>query len=138
MKSENLLRLVLTLTGLSIIALGINVALGGILTLGWQTSGSFVVISDERLFRVHDSHTRFLGGVWLSIGVLFVLGAIYRDRLRATLIVLSLSIACAGLFRLSGTSILSSEILTSFLLEIIAFPALAAWLSWSERQRSKS
>jgi hypothetical protein len=122
---------VLVLVGISIMALGLNIGLGGIPTLGWQTSEPFIAVTNETVYHVQDSHIRFIGGVWFSVGAIFFLGAILRATLRPTLIILCAAIACAGLFRLSGLdcgAVFSAAILPSLALEIIAFPLLAWWL----------
>ncbi len=117
--------------------LGLNIGLGGIKTLGWQTAGDFVAISDIQIFNVQDNHIRFVGGVWFGVGATFLLGAFAINKLRPTLIALSLIIAIAGLFRLSAANmdvILSPNILPSLALELVAFPLLAWWLAKSPAQ----
>ena len=125
---------ILILVGTSIMALGLNIGLGGIPTLGWQTTEPFIAITNETIYHVQDSHIRFIGGVWFGVGAIFFLGAILQATLRPTLIILCAAIACAGLFRLSGLdggAVFSSSILPSLVLEIIAFPLLAWWLTRS-------
>lgn len=60
------LRVVLVLAGVVVCITGINLAFGGIRTLGWQGAFDFIQVIDERRFLAQDSHIRFLGGVWLS------------------------------------------------------------------------
>ena len=125
------LKSTLTLAGLAIMVLGLNTGLGGILTLGWQTSEPFITITDQTVFHVQDSHIRFIGGVWFSVGAVFFVGAFMQDTLRPTLVILCAAIAFAGLFRLSGMDrgvVFSPAILPSMALELIAFPLLAWWL----------
>jgi Domain of unknown function (DUF4345) len=64
--SGGLLRVVLLVVGAVMIALGLNVGLGGIKTLGWQTAGEFVQATDIVAFSNQDNHVRFLGGFWLG------------------------------------------------------------------------
>jgi len=131
-----LLKSVLFLVGLAIMTLGLNIGLGGITTLGWQTSEPFIAITNETVYHVQDSHIRFIGGVWFSVGVIFCLGAIVQAALRPTLIILCLAIAGAGLFRLSGIEngvVFSPAILPSLALEVLAFPLLGWWVFWSGR-----
>jgi hypothetical protein len=105
--------------------------LGGIQTLGWQTSEPFIAVTNETVYHVQDSHIRFIGGVWFSVGMIFFLGAILQETLRPTLIILCSAIAFSGLFRLSGVDggvVFSVEVLPSMALELVAFPLLAWWL----------
>ena len=123
-----LLKSVLALVGLAIMILGLNIGLGGIPTLGWQTSETFIAVTNETVFHVQDSHIRFIGGVWFGVGAIFLLGAGLTDRLRGTMVTLSVAIAIAGLFRLSGLDggvVFSAAILPSLALELIGFPLLA-------------
>ena len=136
-----LLRLILALVGLAIMMLGLNIGLGGIPTLGWQTSETFIAVTNETVFHVQDSHIRFIGGVWFCVGAIYLLGAFYYDKLRTTLITLSVAIAVAGLFRLSGLeggAVFSAAIVPSLALEIIGFPLLAWWLLQTAKQTTIS
>lgn len=130
------LNTILILTGLAIMYLGLNVGLGGMQTLGWQTSEPFLLVTNGTVFHVQDSHIRFIGGIWFSVGAVFFMGGIRRDALRTTLIILCGAIAIAGLFRFSGLAggqVFSAAIIPSIVLEIIAFPLLAVWLARSAR-----
>lgn len=131
------LNIVITLIGLVIIFLGLNVGLGGIRTLGWQGIEDFIAVTNADTFAVQDNHIRFIAGVWFGVGVMFVLGGFWLDKLRLTLIALSGMIAVAGLFRLSAMDgvILSSAIAPSMVFELGGFPLLAVWLM---RSRSAS
>ena len=136
-----LLRLILALVSLAIMMLGLNIGLGGIPTLGWQTSETFIAVTNETVFHVQDSHIRFIGGVWFCVGAIYLLGAFYYDKLRTTLITLSVAIAVAGLFRLSGFeggAVFSAAIVPSLALEIIGFPLLAWWLLQTAKQTTIS
>jgi hypothetical protein len=140
MKSEIVLKSVLLLIGVAVILLGLNIGLGGIRTLGWQMSGAFFEVTNETLFRAHDSHIRFIGGVWFGVGVVYLFGGFFLDALRPALVVLCAVIAVAGLFRLSGLFLgaeFSPAIWTSFALEVIGFPCLGWWLGQPFMQRFK-
>jgi hypothetical protein len=131
MNKIKLLNSVVVIVGVAIIFLGLNVGLGGIQTLGWQTTRDFISISDAATFHVQDSHIRFIGGVWFGVGVAFLIGGFAMNWFRPTLIVLSVMIAIAGLFRLSGMDsgvVFSAAIAPSIALELIGFPLLAWWL----------
>ena len=139
MKKINLLNLVAVIVGAAIIFLGLNVGLGGIKTLGWQTTRDFVAITDAAIFHAQDSHIRFIGGIWFGVGAVFVVGGFAMRTFRPTLIILSAMIAIAGLFRLSGMDsgvIFSSAIAPSVVLELFGFPLLAWWLVMSGRRET--
>lgn len=131
MTQSKFLNTTLVLVGLAIMFLGLNVGLGGMQTLGWQTSETFITVTDETVFRVQDSHIRFIGGVWFSVGAIFFLGGFMQDTLRTTLVILCAAIGFSGLFRFSGMSggaVFSAAIIPSITLELIAFPLLGWWL----------
>lgn len=126
------LRTILMIIGAVIVVLGLNIGLGGIKTLGWQTARDFVAITDSVTFGTQDNHIRFIGGVWFGVGVVFFAGGIALQSLRPTLIVLAILIAVAGLFRLSALDVAvftSMAIAPSLALEVVGFPLLAWWLS---------
>lgn len=130
-KQNLTLRILIFIVGAAIIGLGLNIALGGIQTLGWQNSGDFFSVTNMPTFRVQDNHFRFLGGVWFGVGATFVLGSFALDRLRPVLVALCGIIAIAGLFRFSAKDIMvifSFDIAPSLMLELVGFPLLAWWL----------
>jgi hypothetical protein len=125
----------------AIVFLGLNIGLGGIKTLGWQTTRDFVVITDAAIFHAQDSHIRFIGGIWFGIGATFLIGGFAMRTFRPTLIILSAMIAIAGLFRMSDIDsgvIFSAAIAPSIMLELFGFPLLAWWLVMSKNQKTKA
>jgi len=141
MKKINLLNLVAVIVGAAIIFLGLNVGLGGIKTLGWQTTRDFVAITDAAIFHAQDSHIRFIGGIWFGVGAVFVIGGFAMRTFRPTLIILSAMIAIAGLFRISAIDsggIFSAAIAPSISPELFGFPLLAWWLVVSRRREDQS
>ena len=137
MKKINLLNLVVVIVGAAIIFLGLNVGLGGIKTLGWQTTSDFISITDAATFHVQDSHIRFIGGIWFGVGATFLIGGFVLSTFRPTLVILCAMIAIAGIFRLSGIDsgmIFNAAIAPSISLELIGFPLLAWWLVVSEKR----
>ena len=137
MKNIKLLNSIVVIIGAAIIFLGLNVGLGGIQTLGWQTTRDFILISDVATFHVQDSHIRFIGGVWFGVGATFIVGGFAMNGFRPTLIIMSVMIAIAGLFRLSGMdsgAVFSAAIVPSIAFELIGFPLLAWWLIASDKQ----
>lgn len=134
MAPDRLLRMVLVLVGSAITALGLNIALGGIETLGWQGASEFFTVTNREVFDVQDNHIRFIGAVWLGVGLLFVTGSFAFSALRTTLVLMCTIIAIAGLFRFSAgelQTILSGAIAPSLLLELFGFPLLALWIARS-------
>ena len=137
MKHIKPLNIVLVLIGGAIIFLGLNIGLGGMRTLGWQSTQDFLAITDVNAFHIQDNHIRFIGGIWFGVGAMFLMGGFALAKMRQTLILLSIFIAVAGLFRISAadTDILfSAAIAPSMVFELIGFPLLAWWLSRSGKQ----
>lgn len=130
--SSIVLRIVLLAVGAVMIALGLNVGLGGIPTLGLQGSTDFVSVTNAAAFAVQDNHVRFLGGFWLGAGLLMTAGAFFLNQLRPILIGIAAMVFVGGLARLSVQDpalVTSAAILPSLAAELILFPALALWLS---------
>ena len=140
MNKIKVLNTVVVIVGAAIIFLGLNVGLGGMQTLGWQTTRDFISITDAATFHVQDSHIRFIGGVWFSVGAAFLIGGFAMSKFRPTLIILSVMIAFAGLFRLSGMDsgvINGAAIAPSMAFELIGFPLLAWWLIASGKRAAQ-
>ncbi|MGE0502986.1 MAG: DUF4345 domain-containing protein [Rhizobiaceae bacterium] len=132
--SSKLLRVVLAFVGLAIIFLGLNVGLGGIQTLGWQGGADFITITDAGAFSIRDSHIRFIGGVWLGVGLIFLAGAVALERLHATLILLAGAIFIGGLARFSAAdpaALFDAALLPSLVAELLLFPLIALWVARS-------
>lgn len=126
-----LLKAVLFVTGLVIVWLGLNVALGGMATLGWQGATAFFAITDPVTFAVQDNHIRFIAGVWTSVGLLMIAGSLALARMHDVLLALMAMVFVGGLMRVvSGDLdvVLSAEIAPSLLAELVLFPLLGAWI----------
>ena len=131
MNKIKILNSVVVIVGAVIIFLGLNVGLGGIKTLGWQSSRDFISITDAATFHAQDSHIRFIGGVWFGVGAVFLIGGFAMRTFCTIMIILSAMISIAGLFRLSGMDagvIFSAAIAPSLVFELVGFPLLAWWL----------
>jgi hypothetical protein len=127
MSTRIVLRAVLLLVGVVVVVLGLNVGLGGIRTLGWQGGGEFLTVSDPALFAVRDSHIRFIGGIWLGMGLTLAAGAVWFERLRPVLVAITALIFVGGLVRLGGP--LTPDVLPSLALELLGFPLLGWWIA---------
>lgn len=130
-----LLRTVLALTGLVIVLLGVNVAFGGMRTLGLQGPTDFFVVSDAVAFQTQDNHVRFLGGVWLATGLVMVAGAVLLNKLQGILVAITVMVFIGGLARLSIMDqdiLLSVAIAPSLFAELVLFPLLGIWVLRSQ------
>lgn len=130
--NSNLLKIILVLTGLAIIFTGINISFGGMKTLGWQGIVGYFEVTNQQQFLTQDSHIRFLGGIWLSIGALFVISVFNIIKFKSALKFALISIFVGGLTRLSQENLdvtLGPDILGSFLGEIIFMPIIYFWIS---------
>lgn len=141
MTSNMIQKIILSITGVVIISLGINVGFGGIKTLGWQNPREFLSIADPAVFAVQDSHMRFLGGIWTGIGVIFVLAGLALNTFRNTIILLCITIFAAGLFRL-GAPDFNADLLVkigpSLVFELVGFPLMAFWLYKSKSSQQQA
>ena len=128
--SETAFRTVVLTVGLVIVWTGINVGLGGITTLGLQGSPDFIAITNPEAFAAQDSHVRFLGGLWLGVGLVFAVAALRLRALKAALQVLLALIVVGGLARFSALRpdvLFGPQIIGSFLAEIALMPLLLLW-----------
>jgi len=126
------LRVVLALAGAIITYTGLNVALGGIPTLGWQGEKLILEAANERTFLVQDSNVRFFGGLWIGIGLFFLVAPLNLVKHRAALRVSFALIFVGGLARLSQMRLdvtFGPEILGSSVAELVGMPLLYVWLS---------
>jgi hypothetical protein len=124
------LRTLLGLTGLAVIALGINVGFGGMKTLGWQGPTDFLTITNPTAFLAQDNHVRFLGGVWIGCGLLLCAGTFALERIRSILIAITGMVFVGGLLRLTSIDvILNGQVAPSLFAELVLFPTLAVWIA---------
>jgi len=126
------LRVVLVLAGASILLTGINVAFGGIRTLGWQGERMFFDVTNQTAFLAQDSHVRFLGGLWLGVGLFFILASTDLAKHRAALSIVLALVFLGGLARLTQVNLettLGPNIVGSFIAELVGMPILYFWLA---------
>ena len=132
MTNATALRVVLILAGLVIIFTGVNTAFGGMLTLGWQGQTTFFEVTDQHSYLVQDSHIRFLGGLWMGIGLLFIFAARNVERHQNVLKFALVLIFLGGLARFSQMQLditFGKEIVGSLVAELVGMPLLYFWLS---------
>jgi hypothetical protein len=125
------LRAVLLLAGVFIAFTGVNIAFGGIATLGLQGSRDFVAITDEAAFLAQDSHVRFLGGLWLAVGGVFLAAAVRPQALKPAVLTCCVLIFAGGLARFSDLRfdlVFGPQIAGSLVAELVGMPLLFAWL----------
>ena len=126
------LRTVLGVVGAFILMTGINVGFGGIATLGLQGPTDFVSIANPAAFQVQDSHVRFLGGVWLGVGLLFAAAAVKLEVLRPIVCAAMVLVIVGGVSRLSGgvsDLLLEPAVGPSLVAEVVLMPLLL-WWTW--------
>lgn len=121
------LRIVLGLVGVGIAFLGLDSAVGGLDTLGFQVPRGFVTTVDAGAYLVRDSHIRFLGGVWIGIGLLWIAGALQPLRFRLPILCSIGFVLVGALARLTAPNIgevLRSSVGGSLAFELLAFPLI--------------
>ena len=130
-KNTTALRIVLLLAGLFIVLSGLNIGLGGMNTLGWGGQKDFFQVTDEQPFRIQDSHVRFVGGLWLGIGFLFLLAITRVEKYIGLLKFCCCLIFLGGLMRLfQGHPEISFRlpVVGSLIAELVGMPLLYYWL----------
>jgi uncharacterized protein DUF4345 len=126
------LRIVLVLAGLIITFTGLNTALGGMLTLGWQGQTVFFQVTDQHAYLVQDSHIRFLGGLWFGIGLFFILASTNVQKFKGALYLAFALIFLGGLARFSQMHLeitFGPEIVGSLIAELVGMPLLYLWVN---------
>lgn len=128
--TQKLLPFILCLTGLALVIVGLNTALGGMTTLGWQFPPDMMTVTNPENFARHDSNARFFAGVFTGLGLTMAASAAIPTLRRVTAIFL-IGIALGGLLRLlqPGYSPLTDmQLLPSIFAELVLAPALAFWI----------
>lgn len=126
------LRIVLLLAGGFTVFAGLNKALGGMRTLGWQGESSYFEVTNEHAFLVQDSHLRFLAGVYSGLGLVFLLAAADPRRFRGALRVSCALIFLGGFARLTQVrfeTTFGPDLVGSMIAEIVVMPILWLWAS---------
>jgi hypothetical protein len=130
--SKNLtaLKIILVLIGLFIIGSGLNIGLGGISTLGWGGQKDFIEITNVRNFLIQDSHIRFVGGLWLGVGLFFLLAATnppkYKQRLQFAFVLIFLG-GILRLFQFHSEVTFGLPVVGSLIAELVGMPLMYWW-----------
>ena len=138
--SSAALKVVLVLAGLMIILTGLNIALGGMLTLGWQGQTGFFEVTDRQSYLVQDSHIRFIGGLWLGIGLFFLIAATNVAKFKTALFLAFALIFLGGLARFSQMHFdvtFGPKIIGSLIAELVGMPILYLWVNASLRKAER-
>lgn len=133
------LRVVLVLVGVGFIYTGIDNAFGGIMTLGWQGLADFAQATNPQQYLVRDSHVRFLGGVYLLMGVATTLAAIRPTKFKVVVQLILIAVFAGGLARFSQMNLsvtFGPGVLVPLVIELAFMPLLYVWVSQALRQRA--
>lgn len=130
-RSTNVFRFILVALGAISALVALNVALGGLDTLGWQGPTHDFQATDPDTFSIRDGHARFYGGVYAGIAAVLIAGATDIHKYRQTLSVVFGLIFLGGLARLSQGQLdvmFGSDLAVSSVVELIGMPAMFWWL----------
>ena len=114
----------------------INVAFGGLETLGLQGPTKYFQVTDHDAYLLRDSHARFYGGVYLGIAAFLVLAATNLRKYRTALNVVFGLIFLGGVARLTQAEpgvTFGKNLGFSTLVELVGMPVLASWLAAATR-----
>ena len=126
------IKIVLVLAGLYIVLSGMNIGFGGIETLGWGGQSNFVQVTDMKSYLIQDSHVRFVGGVWLGVGLLFILSVSDLKKYKNILYFCMALVFIGGLMRIAQMHFevtFGPNIIGPVLAELIGMPLLYLWFS---------
>lgn len=126
------LRIVLALAGAVILYQGVDNAAGGVASAGLQGPTDFFAVTDPTAFETRDSHVRFLGGLWLGVGLLFLAASVNLRALRGGVVSACFLAFVGGLSRLFSMGIaelVDHNLIGATTAELALLPALglAAW-----------
>ncbi len=130
------LGVVLGLAGASIVYEGVNIAFGGIATLGLQGGTDFFAVTDANEFAAHDSHVRFLGGVWIGVGAVVAAGAARLERMRSLLHLAFALVMLGGLSRFTAMQpevLFGPSLVSPLAAELIGVPMVWLWMARTGR-----
>jgi len=134
--NEIILRIVLVIGGAFAVFTGFDFAAGGIRSLGLEGPVLSLTAPDPHALDARDSHTRFLGGVWLTVGLVFIASAIRLQALRVALLASTVMIFMGGVARFTTYApevLLDPAITGALTAELIGMPVLFFWV-WNARR----
>jgi hypothetical protein len=134
------LRSSLALAGALTVFVGIDNALGGIATLGLQGPTDFIGVTNLDAFKVRDSHVRFLGAVWLGVGLIFLAGSVWLDRLRLVIATLCGLAMLGGVARFSSMGLaemFDAGLAAPLIAELVVFPLIGLFALRSADQPAR-
>ena len=134
--SSKVLCVVLIILGAVSTFVAVNVAFGGLETLGLQGPTDYVQVTDHAAYAIRDSHARYYGGVYLALGLFLIYASTDLHRFRTTLQVVFAMIFAGGLARLSQGDLgvtFGPDLMVSTIIELVGIPALALWVHKATR-----
>lgn len=134
--NEVILRVVLIVGGAFAVFTGADFAFGGIRSLGLEGPVLSITATDAHALDERDSHARFLGGVWLTVGLVFLVSAARLHALKVALLACTVMIFIGGVARFSTGApevLLEPAIIGSLTAELIGMPILFYWV-WNTRR----
>jgi len=132
-------RLVLLIAAAFVVITGVNIGFGGMVTLGWQGPTDFLTVTNTHAYQLQDSHIRFLGGLWIGVGLALGLGAWDFEKWAGPLKFSFVLIFIGGVIRFAATPqeiAFSQDIIGSLAAEVILMPLLYLWLKKNTAQKS--
>ena len=135
--SRKLLQAVLMSAAIFVVVTGADQALGGLYTLGLLEQAVYFEVVDQGLFEIMDNHARFIGGVWMGVGLVILVGLTNLAEHRSILNVALALAFVGGLARLSQMNVdvlFDPSILWALTVEIVGMPLLALWLAAEVRR----
>jgi hypothetical protein len=136
--AHNIVRAVLALLGAISAFVAINVAFGGLETLGWQGPTKYFQITDHDAYLLRDSHARFYGGVYLALAGFLIVAATNLHKYRTGLYVVFAAIFAGGVARLTQMEpgvTFGNDLTLSSVIELVGMPALALAVARVTRTR---
>jgi Domain of unknown function (DUF4345) len=130
--NAKVLRVTLAMLGAVSAFVAINVAFGGLDTLGWQGPTDYVQVTDHDAYLLRDSHAHFYGGVYLGIAIFLIAASTNLRKYRSALNVVFALIFLGGVARLTQlepTVTFGKDLAVSSLIELVGMPAMALWLA---------
>jgi hypothetical protein len=131
-RNPKALRIVITMLGVVTAFVAVNVALGGLDTLGLQGPTDYFRVTDQHAYAIRDSHAHYYGGVYLALGIFLVYAARDVRRFRQGLYVVFVMIFVGGLARLTQLEphvTFGRDLLPSTVIELVGVPLLGLWVA---------